>query len=348
MLPLTSVRSERRAALGMLMSLLSLASYREYAPFMNEANNILLTLAQYILLLTFGSGLAIETDVSKGLSPLMLGIILVAINVSVIFVALAMASARARREQKHVGRWRRELSTQEIAMLEAVMQGTDSGNSEAAARLLGRQSSGDDDANAKSRAQAGARAPGIQQRKHQDLLERHLVKASDVVLEKRIGAGAFGEVFRGKLKGQPAAIKTMLEVTEENAKAFRAEILLTGILRHPNVVTMLGCCWERGLTVRISSKAASFSSSSPPIPVFSHFVWLLCLKFLQLKGAAPGVGARRISLGFPGKEGARLAGASAPPRLRHRHGHAVPAHARVLRRRSQRAQDLHPSPRPQE
>jgi len=33
--------------------------------------------------------------------------------------------------------------------------------------------------------------------------------------------------------GQPVAVKTMFEVTEDNVKDFRAEILLTATLRHP-------------------------------------------------------------------------------------------------------------------
>jgi hypothetical protein len=41
------------------------------------------------------------------------------------------------------------------------------------------------------------------------------------------------KVFRGKCLGQPVAVKTMLDVTEDNVKAFRAEILLTATLRHP-------------------------------------------------------------------------------------------------------------------
>jgi len=48
-------------------------------------------------------------------------------------------------------------------------------------------------------------------------------------------------VFRGSCLGErDIAIKTMLEVNEANAKAFRAEILLTSQLRHPNIVEFVG------------------------------------------------------------------------------------------------------------
>ena len=41
------------------------------------------------------------------------------------------------------------------------------------------------------------------------------------------------KVFRGMCLGQAVAVKTMLDVTEENVQAFRDEILLTAMLRHP-------------------------------------------------------------------------------------------------------------------
>lgn len=43
--------------------------------------------------------------------------------------------------------------------------------------------------------------------------------------------------------GVPVAIKTVKDVTVENMQAFRAEILLTAALRHPNVVNLVGACW---------------------------------------------------------------------------------------------------------
>ena len=65
---------------------------------------------------------------------------------------------------------------------------------------------------------------------------------------KRVGAGAFGEVFKGTCLGQPVAVKTILDVTEANVRAFRAEILLTATLRHPNVVQFVGACWGKVTT----------------------------------------------------------------------------------------------------
>jgi serine/threonine protein kinase len=78
-------------------------------------------------------------------------------------------------------------------------------------------------------------------------LSQHLVLAKDVVMKKRLGAGAFGEVFKGTCMGEPVAIKTMLDITESNVKSFRTEIILTATLRHPNIVNFIGACWGKEL-----------------------------------------------------------------------------------------------------
>ena len=40
-------------------------------------------------------------------------------------------------------------------------------------------------------------------------------------------------------------------MTEENALAFRAEILLTATLKHANVVGFVGACWSRQLVALV-------------------------------------------------------------------------------------------------
>ena len=52
------------------------------------------------------------------------------------------------------------------------------------------------------------------------------------------------QVFYGMCLGQPVAVKTMLEVTEDNVRAFRDEILLTATLRHPVSVNILHKSYE--------------------------------------------------------------------------------------------------------
>lgn len=68
----------------------------------------------------------------------------------------------------------------------------------------------------------------------------------EIEFEKKIGAGAFGEVWKGEWAGTSVAIKKILKVdiSEDDLKEFATEILLISKLRHPNVVQFLGACME--------------------------------------------------------------------------------------------------------
>jgi hypothetical protein len=55
-------------------------------------------------------------------------------------------------------------------------------------------------------------------------LKSHLLEASSIVLIKRVGAGAFGEVYKGTYQGSVVAVKTMIDVTTDTMKLFRAEV----------------------------------------------------------------------------------------------------------------------------
>eukprot|EP00615_Pteridomonas_danica_P008702 CAMPEP_0114357348 /NCGR_PEP_ID=MMETSP0101-20121206/21558_1 /TAXON_ID=38822 ORGANISM="Pteridomonas danica, Strain PT" /NCGR_SAMPLE_ID=MMETSP0101 /ASSEMBLY_ACC=CAM_ASM_000211 /LENGTH=375 /DNA_ID=CAMNT_0001500063 /DNA_START=433 /DNA_END=1557 /DNA_ORIENTATION=+ len=80
------------------------------------------------------------------------------------------------------------------------------------------------------------------------LFKQYELNPKLIIMDKKIGAGAFGEVFKGSFNGNTVAIKTMINVTEKTAKLFRAEILLTATLKHPNIVNFIGTCWGRELT----------------------------------------------------------------------------------------------------
>jgi serine/threonine protein kinase len=80
-----------------------------------------------------------------------------------------------------------------------------------------------------------------------ELLIQFSLEPKEVVMTKRVGAGAFGEVFKGTCMGETVAIKTMIDVTEANVREFKAEIILTATLRHPNIVNFVGACWRKEL-----------------------------------------------------------------------------------------------------
>jgi len=93
-LPLVSTQTSRRSAFGVFVALASVAVYRETEPFEAAHNNILIFVAQYAILLTYASALAISTDLSKGLDDLAFGLILVAVNLVVLGMALLMLHRR--------------------------------------------------------------------------------------------------------------------------------------------------------------------------------------------------------------------------------------------------------------
>jgi ribosomal protein L9 len=70
-----------------------------------------------------------------------------------------------------------------------------------------------------------------------ETLKNYLLEASSIVLIKRVGAGAFGEVYKASYHGSVVAVKTMIEVTADAMKLFRAEVRVMRQLRQTNCLT---------------------------------------------------------------------------------------------------------------
>jgi serine/threonine protein kinase len=56
----------------------------------------------------------------------------------------------------------------------------------------------------------------------------------------RIGAGAFGEVFRGVLGGQQVAVKRLTHLTDQTRKDYITEVMTLGKLNHKNLMKLVG------------------------------------------------------------------------------------------------------------
>jgi hypothetical protein len=181
-------------------------------PFENAWNNVLVYVAQYTIFASYAGALAIETDLSKGLNNLVFGSILVFTNLVIIGLAFYVAMARHRRVQivelQKQAFWR-PLSTKDFATVN---------------RILGEHGEG---------------SPMI--------ASHHLLNVSALRAERRVGVGAFGEVYKGVYRNEDVAIKKIIKITELNVRLFREEILLTAKLQHPNIVTFWGACWCREL-----------------------------------------------------------------------------------------------------
>ena len=78
-----------------------------------------------------------------------------------------------------------------------------------------------------------------------DVIKRVMIDASELELTKKLGAGAFGEVWLAKLGGTPVAVKKLHRnrLDEANLQAFRAEFELQLSLRHSNLVQIVGGSW---------------------------------------------------------------------------------------------------------
>ncbi|XXQ31678.1 Protein kinase domain containing protein [Plasmodiophora brassicae] len=67
---------------------------------------------------------------------------------------------------------------------------------------------------------------------------------NQITILEKIGDGAFGEVFKGRLWGTDVAVKTIKadQVTESVVDDLKKEVAILSQLRHPNVVLYIGAC----------------------------------------------------------------------------------------------------------
>lgn len=77
---------------------------------------------------------------------------------------------------------------------------------------------------------------------------RWQIDPSEVELGRKLGKGAFGTVFKGKLRGKEVAVKKLhvQDLDEDALEDFKAEVEIMSKLRHPNVVLFMGCCLQPG------------------------------------------------------------------------------------------------------
>jgi hypothetical protein len=193
------------------------------------------------VLLTYAAALVIGTGLTNGMNAFAFGTLLLVCNVVVIVLALGMGAYRHAEEDRKQWAWRRVLSTQELAILEAVMEEMPQKQlggfgDEGALELVSVSS----ERGAAHRGEGGAAGSSATERSvDRFLLRQHLVEPADVCFDEKVGMGGYGDVFRGSCLGQPVAIKTMRKVKAATAKSFRREISMTASLRHPNIVNFV-------------------------------------------------------------------------------------------------------------
>ena len=89
------------------------------------------------------------------------------------------------------------------------------------------------------------------------------IDAKDIhVTDFRIAKGAFGEIHKGTYLGRLCALKTLLHVDKESIQLFKHEIILSSQLRHPNIIQLLGACWDPSLIALVMEFAEEGSLDS--------------------------------------------------------------------------------------
>ena len=80
-------------------------------------------------------------------------------------------------------------------------------------------------------------------------------------------------MFKGTYRGIDVAVKTMNVVEQDSLERFRAEILLLKDLRHNNIVTLVGACWERALMALVMEYCEKGMVSEVLIAEGEFFSW---------------------------------------------------------------------------
>jgi serine/threonine protein kinase/ABC-type branched-subunit amino acid transport system substrate-binding protein len=71
-----------------------------------------------------------------------------------------------------------------------------------------------------------------------------LIDSKEVRVDHLLGKGGFGVVNLATYKEQSVAMKQLLDINEDSVKRFRFECFLMKSLRHPNIVKLVGVCWD--------------------------------------------------------------------------------------------------------
>ncbi|XP_060188690.1 G-type lectin S-receptor-like serine/threonine-protein kinase SD1-1 [Lycium barbarum] len=61
-------------------------------------------------------------------------------------------------------------------------------------------------------------------------------------IDRKIGEGSFGPVYKGILEGQEIAVKRLSRTSTQGESEFKNEVLCIAKLQHRNLVNILGCC----------------------------------------------------------------------------------------------------------
>lgn len=73
-----------------------------------------------------------------------------------------------------------------------------------------------------------------------------VINPTDIVKEKKIGEGQYGEVYKGRCRGTDVAVKIPVrqDLSSDEIESVKAEVLTMSQIYHPNIVLFMGACTE--------------------------------------------------------------------------------------------------------
>jgi serine/threonine protein kinase len=84
------------------------------------------------------------------------------------------------------------------------------------------------------------------------------ISEKDIILQRKVGEGAYGSVFLAEFNGYPVACKIIKSgITAENAKKILDELRVMRRLKHPNVVLLMGACLNSKHQIMIVTEFAA-------------------------------------------------------------------------------------------
>ncbi|GMH53289.1 hypothetical protein TrRE_jg4850, partial [Triparma retinervis] len=107
------------------------------------------------------------------------------------------------------------------------------------AENLKRQAMAVDDLNAMEEAMEE-----LKRRGKKDELSEVIIDSHDVMVKGLLGKGGNGEVHIAAYKNDEVALKRITQIDADSIQRFRFECFIMKDLRHPNIVRLIGVCWD--------------------------------------------------------------------------------------------------------
>lgn len=92
-------------------------------------------------------------------------------------------------------------------------------------------------------------------------LKQREIRMSELSLQKVIGEGAFGKVYKALYRGQKVAVKVLIKqnLSDDVVREFETEVKIMSLLNHPNICRLLGAClqpYNRALVIELAEKGS--------------------------------------------------------------------------------------------